>query len=153
MKYPEFREAFKHGRWFGGHIVLKDGMYYKLVKTETGKVLMSYTYDELSAFDKNKIAEETAKYEESLNRLDIFIKEIQPARIRLIDYVKKKGRLISRSNQSESEYYNVEDINGVTYNVRISGHKYPTGSMTNMVYHTIDTTDYDCRPYCKLFGI
>lgn len=153
MKYPEFREAFKHGTWFGGHIVLQDGLYYKLVKTDDGKVLKSFSYDELTDYDRNKISEELEKKEESFKNLDLFIHEIQPARIRLIEYVKKNGRLVSRSNQSESEYYNIEYVDGITYNVRISGHKYPTGSMTCLMYHQIDTTDYDCRPYCKLFGI
>lgn len=90
MKYPEFREAFKHGTWFGGHIVLQDGLYYKLVKTDDGKVLKSFSYDELTDYDRNKISEELEKKEESFKNLDLFIHEIQPARIRLIEYVKKK---------------------------------------------------------------
>lgn len=153
MKYPEFREQFKDGEWFGGHIVRKNGLFYKLVKTEEGKVLMSFTYDELKEGDKEKIAEEMSKKEEEISRLEEFVSELLPARNKLIDYVKKNGKFVSRSNISESEYYSVKAVDGMLYKVRISSHVYPTGSMTSMLNNTIDTTDYDCREFLKLFGL
>lgn len=153
MKYPEFREQFKDGEWFGGHIVRKNGLFYKLVKTEKGKVLMSFTYDELQEGDKAKIAEEMFKKEEEISRLEEFVSELLPARNKLIDYVKKNGKFVSRSNISESEYYSVKAVDGMLYKVRISSHVYPTGSMTSMLNNTIDTTDYDCREFLKLFGL
>lgn len=153
MKYPEFREQFKDGEWFGGHIVRKNGLFYKLVKTEEGKVLMSFAYDELQEGDKAKIAEEMSKKEEEISRLEEFVSELLPARNKLIDYVKKNGKFVSRSNISESEYYSVKAVNGMLYKVRISSHVYPTGSMTSMLNNTIDTTDYDCRKFLKLFGL
>lgn len=153
MKYPEFREEFKDGEWFGGHIVRKNGLFYKLVKTEKGKVLMSFTYDELQEGDKAKIAEEMFKKEEEISRLEEFVSELLPARNKLIDYVKKNGKFVSRSNISESEYYSVKAVDGMIYKVRISSHVYPTGSMTSMLNNTIDTTEYDCREFLKLFGL
>lgn len=149
----EFREQFKDGEWFGGHIVRKNGLFYKLVKTKDGKVLMSFTYDELQEGDKAKIAEEMSKKEEEIRRLEEFVSELLPARNKLIDYVKKNGKFVSRSNISESEYYSVKAVDGMLYKVRISSHVYPTGSMTSMLNNTIDTTDYDCREFLKLFGL
>lgn len=153
MKYPEFREEFKDGEWFGGHIVRKNGLFYKLVKTDEGKVLKSFTYDELQDRDKAKVAEELSKKEEEMKRLEEFVNEMLPARYKLIDYVKKNGKFVGRSNVSESEYYSVKAVDGMVYKVRISSHVYPTGSMTSMLNNTIDTTDYDCREFLKLFGL
>lgn len=153
MKYPEFREEFKDGEWFGGHIVRKNDLFYKLVKTEAGKVLMSFTYDELQEGDKAKVEEEMSKKEEEVRRLEEYLSVLLPARNKLIDYVKENGKFVSKSNISESEYYSVKALDGFVYKVRISSHVYPTGSMTSMLNKTIDTTDYDCREYLKLFGI
>lgn len=153
MNYPEFKEAFKDGEWFGGHLVKRDGLFYKLVKTDDGKILKSLTYDELSDFDKDKVAENLAKREEESSRLETFVNELLPARKALVDYVVKNGKKVSRSNISESEYYEVKALDGSIYHVRVSHHVYPTGSMTSMLYNKIDSTDYDCRPYLKLFGI
>ena len=157
MKYPDYRTAFSKAHWFGGHLCLADdGLYYKLVRVdgEKEKQLKSFTYDELD--DKNKgIIEQTLKDErESTERLKFFFTVLKPARCKLIEYVKTNGRLESRSNQSESEYWSVKSpVNGMYYNVRISGHVYPTGSMTNLNLNIIDTTDYDCRQFLELFSL
>lgn len=153
MKYPEFREEFKDGEWFGGHIVRKNGLFYKLIKTEAGKVLKSFTYDELQEGDKAKVAEEMSKKEDEMRSLEVYLSDLLPARNKLIDYVRVNGKFVSRSNISESEYYSVKAVDGMIYKVRISSHVYPTGSMTSMLNNTIDTTDYDCRDYLKLFGL
>ena len=76
-----------------------------------------------------------------------------PARETLIAYVKEHGRLVCRSKQSESEYWSVKAADGSVYKVRISGHRYPTGSMTDLTCHSINTTDYDCRRFLELFSL
>lgn len=149
MKYPEFREQFKHGEWFGGHLVKVDNLYYKLVKTEEGKILKSFNYDELTELEKEKINTQRQKEEKLFSEF----KTIWPAYFLFIDYVKNNGELFDRSNISESEYWKVKAIDGSYYIVRISNHRHPTGSMTDIMNHKIDSTDSDCRRYCKLFGI
>lgn len=153
MTYVEFHDLFRDGEWFGGHLVKKDGLFYFREWTEEGRVLKSSTYDELSDTLKNKVNRITAEKEEKQKLLEIFVNELLPARKALIDYVIKNGRMTGKSKVSESEYYSVKALDGLSYKVRISGHVYPTGSMTSMLLQTIDTTDYDCRPYLKLFGI
>lgn len=56
---------------------------------------------------------------------------------------------MQQSNQSESEYYK---WNG--WEFRFSGHRYPTGSMTNDLLHIIDMTDENAAEIViKQFGI
>ncbi len=156
MKYPEYREAFKKAQWFEGHLCKQDGIYYKLVRVEGEKEkrLKQFSYDELGDKDKALIERVTKKEEEKEERLQLFLQVLQPARNKFIDYVQANGQLVSRSNQSESEYWHVTSPkDGCIYTVRISGHVYPTGSMTNIHMYTLDTTDYDCRRFLELFGL
>lgn len=154
MKYPEFREMYKKATWYGGWLCKLDGVYYKLVKIgEKKREVMSYNYDELSDKEKALVEQITKENEAACARLAEFFYNLAPAKKRLIDYVQKNGILKGRSNVSESEYWVVKGIDGIPYTVRISGHRYPTGSMTNLNLNIIDTTDDDCRQYCKIFGI
>ena len=130
MKYPEFREQFKNATWYRGHLCEQNSIFYKLVKVdgEKQKQLKSFTYDELSDKDKQLIADVKAEKAEQDKNLNEFV-------------------------VSESEYWQVKGIDGMNYTIRISGHRYPTGSMTNLLLNKIDSTDFDCRTYCKLLGI
>ena len=121
------------------------------IKQETGAAIEQA--GEVWNQAQTAIAEEMSKKEEEISRLEEFVSELLPARNKLIDYVKKNGKFVSRSNISESEYYSVKAVDGMLYKVRISSHVYPTGSMTSMLNNTIDTTDYDCREFLKLFGL
>ena len=78
MKYPEFREQFKHATWYGGHLCEQNSIFYKLVKVdgEKQKQLKSFTYDELSDKDKQLIAEVKAENAERDKHLDEFVKSI-----------------------------------------------------------------------------
>ena len=123
------------------------------VDGEKQKQLKSFTYDELSDKDKQPIAEVKAEKADKDKNLDEFMKSILPSKKALVAYVQEHGKLADRSNVSESEYWQVNGIDGMNYIVRVSGHRYPTGSMTNLALNKIDSTDFDCRPYCKLLGI
>ena len=156
MKYPEYRQAFKNAQWFGGHLCFQNGVYYKLVRVEgeKEKILKQFTYDELGSKDKSLIEESLKNEEKEAERLRLLFNELIPAREKLIDYVQANGNLVDRSCQSESEYWYVKSpVNGMSYKVRISGHVYPTGSMTDLALNVIDTTDCDCRRFLKLFNI
>ena len=156
MKYPEYREAFKSAQWFGGHLCKQGDVYYKLVREEVGKekVLKAFSYDELGDGDKSLIEQMINKREESDAKLVEYFRNILPARQKLVEYVRTHGKLTERSQVSESEYWSVKSAtDGKEYTVRISGHVYPTGSMTNIGLNVIDSTDDDCREYCKLLGI
>lgn len=155
MKYPEFREQFKNATWFRGHLCEQNGFFYKLIKVEgeKQKQLKSFTYDELSERDKQLISEVEAENTERDKNLREFVHSILPAKYALINYVRNNGKLSDRSNVSESEYWTIKGVDGMNYTVRISGHRYPTGSMTNLLLNKIDSTDFDCRPYCQLLGI
>ena len=154
MKYPEFRDAYKDATWYGGHLCKKNSLYYKLVK-KVGKMkeVVSFTYEELSDKDKALVQQVTKERAVIANELADYYVNVLPAKQRLIDYVHANGTMKDRSNISESEYWNVKGVDGFSYTVRISGHRYPTGSMTNLELHIIDTTDDDCRAFCKLFGL
>lgn len=123
------------------------------VDGEKQKQLKSFTYDELSDKDKQLIAEVKAEKADKDKNLDEFMKSILPAKKALVAYVQEHGKLADRSNVSESEYWSIKGVDGMNYIVRISGHRYPTGSMTNLALNKIDSTDFDCRPYCNLLGI
>ena len=43
--------------------------------------------------------------------------------------------------------------NGKGYTIRVSGHRYPTGSMADLVLGNIDTTDSCCAKYCDMLDI
>lgn len=163
MTYPEFRSQFSDNdcKWYGGHLVKKGDLYYKLVKIYSEdnpksytKELKSYTYNELTEWELNKIADQERKDQEDAKNIDLVFGQLIPAREKVIDYVMTNGRLADRSNQSESEYWYVKSRkDNLTYKVRISGHVYPTGSMTNVLMQVLDTTDYDCRRFIEILGI
>lgn len=156
MKYPEYREVFKDAKWFRGHLCLKDGRYYKLVRVDgkREKQLLQFSYDELQDRDKELIEAVDKEEAEKDSRIIEYFRELLPAKQKLIDYVRANGRLVSRSKQSESEYWAIKSpVNGLGYQVRISGHVYPTGSMTNLNLSIIDTTDRDCRRFLELFNL
>lgn len=123
-------------------------MYYKHSK----RVITEYSYDELPDFMK----EDVAKYEQKQIELDVQMIEMKRninAHYALVEWAKENAYQMTRSNQSESEYYFVRHTDGKTYEVRVSGHRYPTGSMTDMMLNKIDTTDTCCAKYCEMLGI
>lgn len=147
IKYPDFRESYKLGEWITGHLVRLDGVYFWHSK----RVITELSDNELS---ENHLAA-VKEYEENKRKESDRIKEnaeIIRARLALTSWAEDNAVRFERSNQSESIYYTVEHTDGFTYNIRVSGHRYPTGSMTNLQLCKIDTTD-DCRPYCKMLGI
>lgn len=154
MKYPEFKDAYKDATWYGGHLCKKNGLYYKLVKkADKMKEVVSFTYEELSDKDKTLVQQVTEERANAAAELTDYFHNVLPAKQKLIDYVRTNGILNERSKVSESEYWRIKATDGTFYKVRISGHRYPTGSMTNLNLNVIDTTDDDCRQYCKIFGI
>lgn len=148
IKYPEFREEFKNATWFTGHFCKVGDLYYNHSK----KVLTELTYDELNEYQLEKIADYNKKQEEE----DIKIAEMKrniKAHNALVAWAKENHYQMSRSNQSESEYYFVQHTDGNVWQIRVSGHRYPTGSMTDMMLHKIDSTDTCCARYCDMLGI
>lgn len=147
IKYPEFREQYR-GQLITGHLVRIDDMYYRHSK----RVVTEMTYDELDDYCKSKVSE----YEEYLKELDVRMAEVRReirAKNAIIAWAKDNAHEVGKSNQSESEYYHVRHTNGKGYTVRVSGHRYPTGSMTDLVLGNIDTTDSCCAKYCDMLGI
>ena len=111
MTYPEFRSQFSGNdcKWYGGHLVKKGDLYYKLVKIYSEdnpksytKELKSYTYNELTEWELNKIADQEKKDQEDAKNIALVFGQLIPAREKVIDYVKTNGKLADRSNQSES---------------------------------------------------
>ena len=143
MKYPEYREQFKDAKRYKGHLCYKGGLYYKFIKHG----LITLKYDELSDFDKKIIAQVIEEEKAKTEQMNFFLNVLIPAKNKVIKYAREHG-VLERSSQSESEYWRV---NG--YTIRISGHIYPTGSMTDYTLGILDTTDYDCREFCKILGI
>ena len=148
VKYPVFKEQYKHASWITGHLVKVEGMYYQHSK----RVITEYSYDKLPLFMK----EDVAKYEQRQIELDAQMLEVKrniKAHYALVEWARENAYQMTRSNQSESEYYFVRHTDGRTYEIRVSGHRYPTGSMTDMMLNKIDTTDTCCAKYCDMLGI
>lgn len=148
VKYPEFKQQYKNASWITGHLVRLEGMYYQHSK----RVVIEYSYEELPDF----IKEDVAKYEQKQMELDAQMIEVKRninAHYALVEWAKTNAFQMTRSNQSESEYYFVRHTDGITYEVRVSGHRYPTGSMTDMMLNKIDSTDNCCAKYCDMLGI
>lgn len=147
IKYPEFRESYK-GIEITGHLIRINDMYYHHSK----RVVTEYPYEELPEYLKAAVAE----FEKKQAEMDIQIAEFKKnvkAHNALVEWARTNAHQMSRSNQSESEYYFVRHTDGRTYEIRISGHRYPTGSMTDMTLAKIDTTDTCCAKYCDMLGI
>lgn len=147
IKYPEFRELYK-GVEITGHLVRIDDMYYHHSK----RVLTEYSYDELPEHLKSAVEE----FEKKQAEMDIQVAEFKKnmkAYNALVEWARSNAHRVERSNQSESEYYFVRHSDGKTYQIRVSGHRYPTGSMTDLMLGKIDTTDTCCARYCNMLGI
>jgi hypothetical protein len=145
-KYPEFREEYNGGEWITGHLVRINGVYFQHSK----RVVTMYTEEELPEMHKASVlAYEVKKAEEEENINEMM--EVIRARIALSNWAENNAVRFELSNKSESKYCFVEH-EGYTYKIRVSGHRYPTGSMTNLNLCVIDATD-DCREYCKMFNI
>ena len=123
-------------------------MYYHHSK----RTITEYSYDELPEFMKESVD----KYEHAQIELDAQMLEVKKnikAHNALVEWAKTNAHCMTRSNQSESEYYYVRHTDGRTYTIRVSGHRYPTGSMTDFNLLNIDTTDTCCAKYCEMLGI
>lgn len=147
IKYPEFREQYR-GQLITGHLVRIDGMYYRHSK----RVVTEMSYDELDEQSKASVAE----YEESLKAMDARMAEVRReirAKSAIIAWAIENAHEVGKSNKSESKYYHVRHTDGKGYTIRVSGHRYPTGSMTDLMFGNIDTTDSCCAKYCDMLGI
>lgn len=147
IKYPEFKERFK-GRAISGHLVQINDIYYFHAKG----MVTEYTFEELPDFLIEKVNAYNEKMADEDARIEEMKKNIK-AHNALVAWAKNNAYLMSRSNQSESEYYFVRHTDGKTYEIRVSGHRYPTGSMTDMIMNKIDSTDTCCAKYCDMLGI
>lgn len=145
-KYPEFKESYK-GQWISGHLVKVEDMYYHHAK----RVVTEYSFDELPI----NLSELVSKFEDENSDAEFRAEEIRrnvAASCALKNWAKKNAHKVVRSNISESEYYTVNH-NDKTYTIRVSGHMYPTGSMTDLSFNKIDSTDTCCARYCDMLGI
>ena len=147
VKFPEFREQYR-GIAITGHLVKIGEMYYFHAK----RVVSEMSYEELPEFLKEAVAEHEEKREDLAAERAEVRRQLR-ARSALIAWAEANAYEAVRSNQSESMYYYVRDNNGNGYKVRVSGHRYPTGSMTDMVLGHIDTTDSNCSRFCEMLGI
>lgn len=148
LKYPEFQEQYKHAQWIAGHLVKIGDMYYAHHK----RTLVELSYEELNDAQRGKVAE----YEEKVSKTDAEAVEMRKeirAKQALKAWAMENAHEVGRSNQSESEYYHVRHTDGKGYTIRISGHRYPTGSMTDLAMGVIDTTDFKCSRYCDMLGV
>lgn len=148
LNYQQFREQFAQATWFTGHFCKMGDMYYNHAK----KVITELTYDELNEWLLDKIARYNAKKEEEDANIAAMKRNIK-AHNALVAWAKDNSYLMDRSSQSESEYYFVQHTDGNVWQIRVSGHRYPTGSMTDLVLHKIDSTDTCCAKYCDMLGI
>lgn len=146
IKYPEFQELYKSGQWITGHLVKVGNKYFQHSK----RVVTMYTEEELPEMHKASVLAYEVKNAEEEKKIKEMM-EICHARIALSNWAENNAVRFELSKKSESKYCFVEH-EGITYTIRISGHRYPTGSMTDFNLHVIDTTD-DCRNYCKIFNI
>lgn len=147
VKYPEFKEMFKRASWITGHLVRVDGVYYNHSK----RTITEMQEDELDDMKSQAVAAYELKMKEDADAV-IEMKEVIRARLALTEWAESKASRFENSKKSESIYYYVSHSDGRTYKVRVSGHRYPTGSMTDLRFGVIDTTE-DCREYCKMLGI
>ena len=148
IKYPEFKEEYKRGQWITGHLVKVGNLFYNHSK----RVVTEYSYNELPDFMLESVEDYNKRQEELDERMNEVKKNIK-AHNALVEWAKANAHNMTRSNQSESEYYFVRHTDGRTYEVRVSGHRYPTGSMTDLMLGKIDSTDTCCARYCDMLGI
>ena len=148
IKYPDFKEEYKNGQWITGHLVKVGDLYYNHSK----RVITAYEYSELPSYMTDSI-ERYNKEQQDLEEKAEEIKRNIAAHYALIEWAKENASSMTRSNQSESEYYFVHHTDGRTYQIRVSGHRYPTGSMTDLMLGKIDSTDTCCAKYCEMLGI
>ena len=148
IKYPDFKEEYKVGKWITGHLVKVGDLFYNHSK----RVVTAYEYSELSEYMKASVEAYNKEQEELDNQINEMKKNIK-AHYALVEWAKENAHNMTRSNQSESEYYFVHHTDGRTYEIRVSGHRYPTGSMTDLMLGKIDSTDTCCAKYCDMLGI
>lgn len=146
-KYPEFKEQYKCGEWITGHLVRMNGVYYNHSK----RTITEMQEDELDDMKSQAVAAYEQRMKEDADAV-IEMKEVIRARLALTEWAESNASRFENSNKSESIYYYVSHSDGHTYKIRVSGHRHPTGSMTNLPLCVIDSTD-DCRGYCKMFSI
>lgn len=147
IKFPEFKEQYQ-GRTISGHLIQVNDMYYYHSK----KVVTEYSFDELPEFLLQKVKAYNEMMADEDARIEDMKKNIK-AHNALVEWARNNYHQMSRSNQSESEYYFVRHSDGRTYEIRVSGHRYPTGSMTDLMVGKIDSTDTCCAKYCDMLGI
>ena len=148
IKYPEFKEQSSRATWFTGHLCKVGDLYY----CHSKRVLVELSFDELSEYQLAAVETYNKKKEEENVAIEEMKRNLR-AYAALVEWAQKNHYLMSRSNQSESEYYFIHHTDGNTWQVRVSGHRYPTGSMTDLMLHKIDSTDTCCARYCDMLGI
>lgn len=149
IKYPEFKEQYNRAAWITGHLVMLDGKYYWHSK----RAITEYSsYEELPEFHQASVDAYNQKQAEESALIEEMKRNIK-AHYALVEWARENAYQMTRSNQSESEYYFVRHTDGKTYEIRVSGHRYPTGSMTDMIMNKIDSTDTCCAKYCDMLGI
>ena len=153
MKYPEFREKFKNAQWFGGHLCYQDGLYYRLVRTDIGKKVISYTEDQLTDWDKTVIErEKKMEIEWAKGFVDNTLSPIA-SRYKLEEYAREHGRLVRKDYTNRIEYWEVQSLkDGNFYTVSLCM-GFPFKTLSAFACRFEDMDEMDCRNECELLGI
>lgn len=153
IKYPEFRERFKNAQWFGGHLCYQDGLYYRLVRTDIGKKVISYTEDQLTDWDKTVIErEKKMEIEWAKGFVDNTLSPIA-SRYKLEEYAREHGRLVRKDYTNRIEYWEVQSLkDGKFYTVSLCM-GFPFKTLGAFACRFEDMDDMDCRNECELLGI
>ena len=153
MKYPEFREKFKNAQWFGGHLCYQDGLYYRLVRTDIGKKVISYTEDQLTDWDKIVIErEKKMEIEWAKGFVDNTLSPIA-SRYKLEEYAREHGRLVRKDYTNRIEYWEVQSLkDGNFYTVSLCM-GFPFKTLSAFACRFEDMDEMDCRNECELLGI
>lgn len=153
IKYPEFRERFKNAQWFGGHLCYQDGLYYRLVRTDIGKKVISYTEDQLTDWDKTVIErEKKMEIEWAKGFVDNTLSPIA-SRYKLEEYAREHGRLVRKDYTNRIEYWEVQSLkDGNFYTVSLCM-GFPFKTLSAFACRFEDMDEMDCRNECELLGI
>lgn len=153
MKYPEFREKFKNAQWFGGHLCYQDGLYYRLVRTDIGKKVISYTEDQLTDWDRTVIErEKKMEIEWAKGFVDNMLSPIA-SRYKLEEYAREHGRIVRKDYTNRIEYWEVQSLkDGKFYTVSLCM-GFPFKTLGAFACRFEDMDDMDCRNECELLGI
>ena len=148
IKFPDFKKRFK-GSEISAHLVRINNNYFYHSK----RIVVEYSYEELPDFLKSKVEEFNKKMEDFNKEMEEAERNIRAHRA-LVAWATSNSFTMTRSQRSESEYHSIRHADGNIYKIRISGHRHPTGSMTNLALNNIDSTDYYCcAKYCDMLGI